>query len=137
MTATRLSARPVNPPSDEPPVCHSPSGWYGGVTFEIKNARNRWKFWTIQWTVGHDQELTRHVIALIGFDPPAIVIVLPRYGSHLGAEAGVGVEIKVLCDVFAVHEDFGGKRILILRDVAKFFAKRQVDVGFCIAGGTE
>ena len=106
-----------------------------GVTFEIKNARNRWKFWAIQWTVGHDQELTRHVIALIGFDPPAIVIVLPRYGSHLGAEAGVGVEIKVLCDVFAVREDFGGKRILILRDVAKFFAKRQVDVGFCIAGG--
>ena len=46
-----------------------------GVAFEIKNARNCWKFWAIQWTVGHDQELTRHVIALIGFDPPAIVIV--------------------------------------------------------------
>ena len=39
-----------------------------GVAFEIKNAWNGWKFWAIQWTVGHDQELTRHVIALIGFD---------------------------------------------------------------------
>ena len=106
-----------------------------GVTFEIKNARNRWKFWAIQWTVGHDQELTRHIIALVGFDPPAIVIVFPGNRGHLGAEAGVGVEVKVFRDMFAVRENFGGKRILILRHVAEFFAERQVDVGFRIAGG--
>ena len=106
-----------------------------GVTFEIKNARNRWKFWAIQWTVGHDQELTRHIIALVGFDPPAIVIVFPGNRGHLGAEAGVGVEVKVFRDMFAVRENFGGKRILILRHIAEFFAERQVNVGFCIAGG--
>ena len=95
-----------------------------GVAFEIKNAWNCWKFWAIQWTVGHDQELTRHVIALIGFDPPAIVIVFPGNGGHLGAEAGIRVEVKVFRDMFAVRENFGGKRILILRHVAKFFTKR-------------
>ena len=106
-----------------------------GMAFEIKNAWNGWKFWSIEGTVGHDQELTRHVIALIGFDPPAIVIAFPGNGGHLGAEAGIGVEVKVVCDVFAVRENFGGKRILILRHVAEFFAERQVDVGFRIAGG--
>ena len=94
-----------------------------GVAFEIKNAWNGWKFWSIEGTVGHNQELTRHVIALIGFDPPAIVIVfkdtavtwVPRQALRRGQSV-----LRCVC----CAREFRGKRIFIFRHVAEFFAKR-------------
>ena len=108
------------------------------MTLEVLDARDARQLRHVQRAGAHGDELGGELVAPVGADDPARLLVVPLEIGHLGVEQGVVVEAELLADALAVLEDLGRVRVLLGRHVAGLFEQRHVDeadaVSHCAPG---
>src|SRR5690606_20853381 len=106
------------------------------MAFETFNAGNAGQLRAMQRAAGRDNEAGADGVPPVGVNDPAGGIVIPAHLRHFGLEERIIIKAEMAADGTAVLENLGGLRVFLDRHVADFLEKRQIDIGFNIAGGT-
>ena len=81
----------------------------------------------MQRTGAQTDVLRGEVVAAVGGDAPARVVVLPGERADLGVKERIVVELVMPADSLAVRQDLGRVRIFLGRHMAGFLEQRHVD----------
>src|SRR6185437_4984579 len=105
-----------------------------GVAFEGFETFDFGQFWFGQNSVRADDETRSHMVAMIGFDAPHLLGLVPYRRCYRGLKDGKFIEVVFSRDRLAVGENLLAAGVVLSRDIIEFVKQRQIIIGYNVAG---